>query len=497
MTISNLGPSGVERVSLEADDTQSSINVVPPTAGTYVFELKVLDGSGQLNMNGVNGGDSSKFSVVVDSAGVKMDLSAGDPVEGVDISIMTLPEKKKGVYKADNIGSSGIDGTALEMGVTGGTGGDTVTAGGLKISNIGLSGEDIHAFDVWSHRRRDPFGVSDLNGALTISNIGSSGLDGVSVDLGTRTTGGGGVPLTRNGYLIISNIGSSGDDGVSIRVDEGGPSMAMLDSLGDTTILLAQGIIRVIPPDPGAAKKFTFAMKADRIELARIAGGSNEVELGVSENGFLRMIDSVGDTTVSITGRGTVAFKRAAGGGVPANRVEIADLNADGVLNLRVDGNVTVGTATAVEKLTVTGNICATGTIGACSDARYKRDIATLDNPLGIISKLRGVDFNWRSDEFPKKQFSEMPQVGFVAQEIKGILPGVVSLGADGYYSVDYGRLTPELVEALKEQQTLIETLTARLNALESRLEYRTTQAAVGSAARQQMIDQLLQIRNL
>ncbi|MCH7877755.1 MAG: tail fiber domain-containing protein [candidate division Zixibacteria bacterium] len=489
-----MGVSG--NVPIRTFVTLISVGIAP--GDTSEIELSTDENSASLVVSNIgSSGDISKFSVVADNAGVKLDLSASDPVEGVDASIQSNPFTKKSAFKADNIGSGGFDGSSLELGITGGSGGDTVTAGRLVFSNIGSSGEDGFSLDLGSTRKRSPGGTLDLNGGLIVSNIGSSGLDGVSIELVTSTTGGGGVPISRDGHLTISNLGSSGQDGVSIRVDESGPSMAMLDSLGDTTILLAQGVIRVIPPNPGAVKKFTFAIKADRIELARIAGGSNEVELGVSEDGFLRMIDSLGDTTVQLSGRGTVAFKRAAGGGVPANRVEIADLDADGVLDLRVDGNVTVGTATAVEKLTVTGNICATGTIGACSDARYKRDIATLDNPLGIISKLRGVDFNWRTDKFPEKQFSEMPQVGFVAQEIKGILPGVVSLGADGYYSVDYGRLTPVLVEALKEQQTLIETLPARLNALESRLEYRTTQAAVGSAARQQMIDQLLQIRNL
>ena len=143
--------------------------------------------------------------------------------------------------------------------------------------------------------------------------------------------------------------------------------------------------------------------------------------------------------------------------------------------DLRVDGDVTIGTATAVEKLTVTGNICATGTIGACSDARYKRGIATLDNPLEIISKLRGVDFKWRADEFPEKQFSEKPQVGFIAQEIKEILPGVVSKGADGYYSVDYSRLTPVLVEAIKDQQNQIDELQILVDKLVSATQTNVT----------------------
>ena len=42
---------------------------------------------------------------------------------------------------------------------------------------------------------------------------------------------------------------------------------------------------------------------------------------------------------------------------------------------------------------------------------------------------------------------------GLSAQEIEKIYPEIVSTGEDGYKSVDYGKLTPVLVEAIKEQQ--------------------------------------------
>ncbi len=179
------------------------------------------------------------------------------------------------------------------------------------------------------------------------------------------------------------------------------------------------------------------------------------------------MTDSLGDTTVKLTGRGTVAFRRAAGGGVAANRVEIADLNADGLLDLRVDGNVSIGTfAAPTVALNVAGDICVSGTVGACSDVRYKKDVAPMTGALKIVTRLRGVTYSWRADEFPEQKFSDERQVGFIAQELKDILPGVVSRGADGYYSVDYGRMTPVLVEANKEQRKQIESQQRQIDEL-------------------------------
>ena len=41
--------------------------------------------------------------------------------------------------------------------------------------------------------------------------------------------------------------------------------------------------------------------------------------------------------------------------------------------------------------------------------------------------------------------------------------PGAVSRGSDGYYSVDYGRVTPVLVEAIKELNAKIKTKDAAI----------------------------------
>jgi predicted nuclease with TOPRIM domain len=40
--------------------------------------------------------------------------------------------------------------------------------------------------------------------------------------------------------------------------------------------------------------------------------------------------------------------------------------------------------------------------------------------------------------------------VGFSAQEVKEIIPELVSEGEDGYLSIEYGKMTPLLLEAIK-----------------------------------------------
>ena len=59
--------------------------------------------------------------------------------------------------------------------------------------------------------------------------------------------------------------------------------------------------------------------------------------------------------------------------------------------------------------------------------------------------------------EFPKQNFDSIPQIGFIAQELKKVLPQLVSQNDSGYYSVNYVKVVPVLVMAMKEQQAIIE----------------------------------------
>lgn len=137
-------------------------------------------------------------------------------------------------------------------------------------------------------------------------------------------------------------------------------------------------------------------------------------------------------------------------------------------MRINGNGNVGIGTTSPTQKLTVSGNICATGTIGACSDVRFKRDIVPLSSSLKSVLSLQGVHYRWKTEEFPDRNFSKDRQIGLIAQEVEKIYPEVVQTGTDGYKSIDYARLTPALIEAVKEQQKQIDELKALVKSLAS-----------------------------
>ncbi len=125
--------------------------------------------------------------------------------------------------------------------------------------------------------------------------------------------------------------------------------------------------------------------------------------------------------------------------------------------------NVGIGTTAPTQALHVIGNICYTGGIGACSDVRYKKDFNPLTNSLANVLKISGLTYYWKTEEFPEQKFTKDKQIGFVAQELEKIYPELVTTDKNGYKSVDYSRLTPILVEAMKEQQKKIEELEAQV----------------------------------
>ena len=107
-----------------------------------------------------------------------------------------------------------------------------------------------------------------------------------------------------------------------------------------------------------------------------------------------------------------------------------------------------------------TGNFTATGTVTASSDIKLKDNIKVIENPIEKITQIRGVTFT-RNDLDDK----EKRHAGVIAQEVEKVLPEVV-LDNSGTKSVAYGNLVALLIEAIKEQQTKIDSIEKKLEDL-------------------------------
>jgi hypothetical protein len=142
------------------------------------------------------------------------------------------------------------------------------------------------------------------------------------------------------------------------------------------------------------------------------------------------------------------------------------DPYGDSVVRLVIasGGNVGIGTTAPTQRLHVAGNVLANA-YQTPSDMRLKTDIEPIDNALDKVLALDGVYFQW--NKLAKQ--SDGRQVGVIAQNVQQVLPEVVlaSATANDYLSVDYTKLVPVLIEAMKEQQSTIEQLLGRIAILE------------------------------
>ena len=130
-------------------------------------------------------------------------------------------------------------------------------------------------------------------------------------------------------------------------------------------------------------------------------------------------------------------------------------------------GHIGVGVtaAAATHALTLPNTAAAGGQIKAnayitYSSAKLKENISKINNPIDILNNIQGVTFDWKENK--KKD------IGFIAEDVGKYLPQIVeweknNIDAQG---LDYNKIIPILVEAVKYQQDKIDELRHDLNNL-------------------------------
>ena len=118
--------------------------------------------------------------------------------------------------------------------------------------------------------------------------------------------------------------------------------------------------------------------------------------------------------------------------------------------------SIGVGTAAS----TVAGEIRATNDITAfySSDIRLKENIQPIQNALEKVESISGNTYDWKEgyDEIHSHKGND---VGVIAQEIEEILPQIVTNRDNGYKAVQYEKIVPLLIEAIKELSAKIKRL--------------------------------------
>ncbi|MBI4441306.1 tail fiber domain-containing protein [Candidatus Woesearchaeota archaeon] len=185
---------------------------------------------------------------------------------------------------------------------------------------------------------------------------------------------------------------------------------------------------------------------------AKNTGGGTTLSLGTSSN----YASGITNEALSIAPSGNVGIGQTN----PQRKLQVAgDILAEG--DFYDGGMPAVSSGWDVWMETNTGRF---GTAPA-SSIRYKENVENIPLGLGEVLKLRPVLFTYKQSYVNDKT----QHAGFIAEEVNTVSPLLVQLKDGQIEDVKYKEITPLLVKAIQEQQALIVSLRARIEALEKR----------------------------
>jgi hypothetical protein len=177
---------------------------------------------------------------------------------------------------------------------------------------------------------------------------------------------------------------------------------------------------------------------------------------------------------------------------------DVLDLHGKNGIILSIGGGNPYTVAARMEpwgELKVYGSLTVNG-VSVNSDIRLKKNVKYLVSTecLGKLRKLKAISYDYKTEkedsilkmldsksyeeqkerewlkqskiDIERKKKGLMNQIGFSAQDVQTILPELVRTDNEDMLAVNYAALTPILVEAIKEQQNIIDAQKAEIENL-------------------------------
>jgi hypothetical protein len=344
----------------------------------------------------------------------------------------------------------------LLLGANAGPSSDTTESYKLYISN-GDSGQQPFMLGNMANDNR----TLSINASTTISgSLSVSTLTGIgdvttySTSVASRVN-----TLETAGYAVSSSVASA----TAASITALSSSVKAVTDTFATSASVASATATSISTLSGSVKTVTDALSG---RVTTLEGTDISITLTGDVTG-----------TGTITNLANVSFATT----IAANSVALGtDTTGDYVASLVAGTGVTItnnsgegatptiaiGQAVATNSAVTFASVAATGDIVAysTSDKRHKNNIQLIPNALEKVSKLNGVTWEWNEDVEDVTKLS--PKTGLIAQEVQEVLPEVVTERENGFLGLDYSKMIGLLVEAIKEQQTQIHSLTLEIENL-------------------------------
>jgi Chaperone of endosialidase len=229
---------------------------------------------------------------------------------------------------------------------------------------------------------------------------------------------------------------------------------ALVSGSSQITALLPSGVVSGSTQiDLTATTNYASGILS-RLNVIGVISGSSQITAGSTTN-FASDVKSQLNTNTVVSGSSQISIASTTGFGTYINQAVLTTSN----VQINSLGVGMAASATA-------GRIDATNDVVAysSSDRRFKTNIVQIGSPIQKIKEIGGYEFDW----IPNTEHGyDGHDVGVIAQEIEAVIPELVQTRESGYKAVKYDKLVALLIEGIKEQQSTIEKLEARISKLE------------------------------
>jgi len=230
----------------------------------------------------------------------------------------------------------------------------------------------------------------------------------------------------------------------------------------------------------GTGQTATTKIKTINLGTGGLAGSNTTITVGAGTGNAT--VSFTANTTVGIANTSNTALSVAGnvignffiGNGSLLTGISASYGNSNVVTLLASFGSNNISTS---GNITADNLIATTDVISSFSDERLKANINPIMNPMDKIMSLRGVTFQ-PNDLAAKYGFEDFSvQLGVLAQDVERVLPELVkpapfdrhvengeitSRSGENFKTIQYERLVPVLIEAIKELKAQIDDLQSK-----------------------------------
>jgi hypothetical protein len=405
----------------------------------------------------VTGEDPSRLSVIFDEVTVKERLVVEGGNSGTVLSQFDGPvtfNKEIKVNANVNVKSQLKVSDATQS--TTSTNGALVVSGGVGIvKNLNVGGSIFGNV------------IGNLTGNVTGSVTGNANsATKLATARNIAITGDLAWNVNFDGSANVTSVGTLANSGVTAATYGSATAVPQIAVDVKGRITSASNVTINIPVIGGSANQVIYRNNSNSI-----TGSPNLTFNGTQLNSYRTRIGPfAGSTAATNAGNNVTGLEILNDGGTGENDVAAISFHCSGSygmhMHLRADGYFGIGGWTAREWRWYVnmsnGDMSAAGDIIAfASDERLKENIQPLENALDKVLSLNGFTYNFNETGQSLGFNGSIRYVGVSAQEVQAVLPEAVKPAPvdSKYITVQYEKLVPLLIEAIKELKAEINEL--------------------------------------